>query len=169
VFLDESSVDCGMTRFYGRAPTCERVPGHVPDVRFERTSVVSTVRLGGAQAPMMFKGALDGGLFAAYVRGVLAPTLVEGDIAVMDNLAVHKVRGALEPIYARGAEVRFLPPYSPEWNPIEPGWSKMKAVLRRLKARTYDELVAGMRAALDAITASDISGWFRLCGYNAKL
>jgi transposase len=141
------------------------VDGHVPDVRFERTSVISTVRLDGGQAPLMFKGALDGAMFAAYVAEVLAPTLGEGDIVVMDNLSSHKVEGALAPIYGRGASVLFLPPYSPEWNPIELAWSKMKATLRRLGARTYDALVAGMRAALEGITVSDIMGWFRHCGY----
>jgi transposase len=165
VFLDESSVDCGMTRLYGRARRGERVDDYVPDVRFERTSVISTVRLDGAQAPMMFRGALDGAMFAAYVAGVLEPTLAEGDIVVMDNLSSHKAKGALEPIYGRGASVLFLPPYSPEWNPIEPAWSKMKATLRGLKARTYDALVAGMNAALDGIAPSDILGWFRHCGY----
>jgi len=165
VFLDESSVDCGMTRLYGRAKRAERLNDYTPDVRFERTSVISTVRLDGGQAPMVFKGALDGAMFAAYVEGMLAPMLQKGDVVVMDNLSSHKVRGALVPIYERGATVLFLPPYSPEWNPMELAWSKMKATLRRLKARTYDGLVAGMKAALDGVTASDISGWFRHCGY----
>jgi transposase len=165
VVLDESSVDCGMTRRYGRARGADRVADHAPDTRFERTSVISAVRLDGRQAPMMFKGSPGGELFAAYVAEPLAPMLRKGDVVVMDNLAVHKVKGALDPIYARGATVLFLPPYSPDRNPIELCWSKMKATLRRLRARTFDGLVAAMKAALDEITASDISGWFRHCGY----
>ena len=158
-------MDCGMTRLYGRAEKSDRVHGYVPDARFERTSVISTARLDGGQAPMMFKGALDGKTFAAYIEKVLATTLKEGDIVVMDNLSSHKVAGALEPIYAKGAEVLFLPPYSPDYNPIELAWSKMKAVLRRLKAATFDELVDAMGVALDSISTSDISNWFKHCGY----
>jgi len=165
VFLGESSVDCAMTRLYGRAPAGEGVCGYVPDARFERTSVISTVRLDGGQAPMVFKGALDGKTFAACAEEVLAPTLREGGIVVMDNLSVHKVKGALGPVYAAGAEVLFLPPHSPEWNPIGLAWSKMKATLNRLKERTFDGLVKAMGAALEAITPPDISGWFRHCGY----
>jgi transposase len=114
---------------------------------------------------MMFKGSPDGELFAAYVAEFLAPMLREGDVVVMDNLAVHKVKGVLDPIYARGATVLFLPPYSPDRNPIELCWSKMKSTLRRLRARTFDGLMGAMKEALDGITASDISGWFRHCGY----
>jgi transposase len=163
--MDESSVDCGMTRRYGRARKGERVGDHAPDSRFERTTVVSAVRLDGRHATMVFKGALDGAAFGVYVRDVLAPILGEGDVVVMDNLAVHKVKGALEPIYGKGASVLFLPPYSPDFNPIEMCWSKMKASLRRLKARTYGGLVAAMKTALEEVTTSDVSGWFRHCGY----
>jgi len=165
VFLDESAVDCGMTRRYGRARKGERVRDRAPDARFERKTIISTVRLGGGQVPMVFKGALDGPTFATYVREMLAPTLADGDALVMDNLAVHKVKGALGPIYERGAGVLFLPPYSPDFNPVEPCWSKMKASLRRLKARTYGDLVAAIKTALDEVAASDIAGWFRHCGY----
>jgi transposase len=157
-----------MTRLYGRAARGARVRDHAPDVRFERTSIVSTVRLDGGQAPMVFRGALDGRTFAAYVEDVLAPTLREGDIVVMDNLSSHKVEGVLGPIYARGAEVRFLPPYSPDFNPIEECWSKVKSILRGLKARTFDELVKAVGAALDAVTPSDVSGWFGHCGYGVN-
>jgi transposase len=165
VFLDESGVDCGMARRYGRARGAERVADYAPDTRFERTSVVSAVRLGGRQVPMMFKGSPGGELFAAYVKGFLAPMLRKGDGVVMDNLAAHKVKGAMDPIYARGAAALFLPPHSLGRNPIEMCWSKMKATLRRLRARTFDGLVAAMKTALDEIAASSISGWFRHCGY----
>ena len=157
-----------MTRRYGRAKRGARVRDYAPDVRFERTTIVSTVRLDGGQAPMVFKGALDGKTFAAYVKEVLAPTLCAGDIVVMDNLSSHKVEGALGPIYARGAEVRFLPPYSPDYNPIEECWSKVKSILRGLKARTFGDLVKAVGAALNAATPSDISGWFGHCGYGVN-
>ena len=169
VFLDESSVNCAMTRLYGRAGKSERVNDYVPDVRFERTSVISTIRLDGGQAPFMFKGTLDGALFAVYVEKVLAPTLKEGDMVVMDNLSAHKVAGAFRPIHEKGASVLFLPPYSPDYNPIELAWSKVKAALRKAKAATFDELVDAMRLALDGITTHDIAGWFRHCGYDANI
>jgi transposase len=165
VFLDESSINCGMTRLYGRAPKSERVNDYVPDVRFERTSVISTIRLSGETAPLIFKGSLNGDLFTVYVREIFAPTLKPGDIAVMDNLSSHKVAGALLPIFEKGATVLFLPPYSPDFNPIELSWSKMKAVLRKLRANTYDELVDDMKSALNSFSSTDILNWFKHCGY----
>jgi transposase len=158
-----------MTRLYGRAEKKDRVNDYTPDVRFERVSVISSIRLDGTQVPLAFKGALNGELFTAYIKEALSPTLKDGDIVVMDNLSSHKVSGALSPIYARGASVLFLPPYSPDLNPIEMSWSKMKAVLRKLKARTYDELGNGMKTALDSFTKSDIANWFSHDGYIANL
>jgi len=114
-----------MTRLYGRALKSQRVNDYTPDVRFERTSIISTIRLNGTQSPFMFKGTLNGEVFTIYVKYVLAPTLMAGDIVIMDNLSVHKAKGALEAIYQRGAAVIFLPPYSPDFNPIELGWSKI--------------------------------------------
>jgi transposase len=169
VFLDESSINCGMTRLYGRALKAERITDYVSDVRFERTSVISTIRLDGTQAPLMFQGTLNGEVFTIYVKDILAPTLKPGDIVVLDNLSSHKVKGALEPIYQRGATVLFLPPYSPDFNPIELSWSKMKAVLRKQKAKTYDDLVESMKLALNSITNTDISNWFKHCGYIANV
>lgn len=154
-----------MTRLYGRALKSERVNDYVPDVRFERTSVISTIRLNGEQAPFVFKGTLNGVLFAAYVKQMLTPTLKYGDIVIMDNGSPHKAFGALDPIYEAGASVLFLPPYSPDFNPIELSWSKMKSVLRKLKPRTYDELVAALQIALDSFTAEDIQNWFKHDGY----
>jgi transposase len=130
VFIDESSVNCGMTRLYGRSKKVDRVNDYTPDARFERTSVISSIRLDGTQVPFMFKGTLDGELFKAYVKEALSPTLKRGDIVIMDNLPSHKVKGALDPIYEKRAEVVFLPPYSPDLNPIEMSWSKMKSVTK---------------------------------------
>ena len=168
-FLDESSVNAGMTRLYGRAPTNERINDYVPDVRFERTSIISTLSLNGAEAPMMFKGTLNGDFFAGYVEHVLAPTLLPGEIVVMDNYSPHKGSDALEPIYEKGATVCFLPEYSPDLNPIELMWSKVKAILRKLKPRTAEELVNAVGQALNLITYEDIVGWFEHDGYIVNL
>jgi transposase len=169
VFLDESSVNCGMTRLYGRAMASQRVNDYVPDVRFERTSVISALRLGGAASPMVFKGTLNGKLFKKYVTDFLAPTLKKGDILVLDNLSSHKVAGSLNPVFRRGASVMFLPPYSPDFNPIEMSWSKMKSVLKKLKPRTPDQLFAALRTALGSFTKSDIENWFAHDGYTTNI
>lgn len=165
VFLDESSINCGMTRLYGRALNGERVDDYVPDIRFERTSIISTLRLNGEHAPFVFKGTLTGKLFSAYVEKMLVPTLNPGDIVIMDNCSSHKVSGALNPIYQKGASVLFLPPYSPDMNPIELSWSKMKAVIKRLKPRTYDDLICSLQIALNSFTTDDIKNWFKHDGY----
>ena len=164
-FLDETSINLGMTRLYGRALTADRVTEYVPDVRFERTSIISVLGLSGIAAPMTFKGTLDGDLFAGYVEYVLAPTLAPGDIIVLDNLSAHKVTGVLDPIYEKGAFVMFLPEYSPDLNPIELMWSKIKSILRKLKARTLEALEDALRQALEAVTYNDIVGWFGHDGY----
>lgn len=168
-FLDESSLNLGMTRLYGRAMRNERVVDYVPDVRFERTSIISTIALDGNSAPMIFKGTLNSSLFSIYVEQVLAPTLKKGDIVVMDNLSSHKVKGVLQPIFDAGASVLFLPPYSPDLNPIEMSWSKMKAIVRKLKPRTYNDLIEALKAALDSFTYDDILHWFQHDGYGVNL
>jgi transposase len=168
IFIDESSVNCGMTRLYGRAKKGSRVNDYTPDVRFKRTSIISSIRLDGTQVPFMFKGTLDGELFKTYIKEALSPTLQKNDIVIMDNLSSHKVSGVLDPIYEKGATVLFLPPYSPDLNPIEMSWSKMKSDLRKLKATTYDELEQHMKIALDSFTKSDITNWFLHDGYNAN-
>ena len=126
VFIDESSVNCGMTRLYGRAIGKERVNDYVPDVRFERTSIISSIRLNGDLTPIMFKGTLNGEFFAEYIAQCLAPKLKKGDIVILDNLSSHKVCDALEPITEKEASVLFLPAYSPDFNPIEESWSKIE-------------------------------------------
>ena len=166
VFLDESGTNTGMTRLYGRAPSDERVVDYTPDVRFERTSILSSVRLNGDMVPFVYEGALNGDLFKAYISQCLVPTLSKGDIVIMDNLTSHKVKGVVESIIAVGAKVIFLPVYSPDFNPIELLWSKIKAYLRKIKARTKDLLEKAITEALDLITASDISAWFLKCGYS---
>jgi len=168
VFLDESGTNTGMTRLYGRAPSDERVVDYTPDVRFERTSILSSVRIGGNMVPLVYDGALNGELFKKYIAQCLAPTLSKGDIVIMDNLTSHKVKGVVEPIVAAGAKVVYLPPYSPDLNPIEMMWSKIKAYLRKVKARTKELLEKAIAEALERITASDILAWFEECGYSIQ-
>ena len=158
-----------MTRLYGWGKTGERVEDYVPDVRFSRISIVSTIRLNGEQAPFVFNGTLNGELFKQYIVEILAPTLNEGDIVVMDNLSSHKVKGVIEPILERGADVLYLPAYSPDLNPIELSWSKIKSILRKLKARTSDDLMKSIKTALDSISLSDIANWFLHDGYNLTI
>jgi len=165
-WLDETSVNCGMTRLYGRAQSHERVNDYVPDVRFERTSVMGAMGAGGIIAPLTYKGTLNGEFFGAYVRDSLAPAMKRGDTLILDNLSAHKVQGALQPLIDKGVNVVFLPVYSQDFNPIEQAWSKMKAVLRKLKARAADALLPAISEALDSITPADIGGWIRHCGYG---
>ena len=155
-----------MTRLYGRAPSNERVEEYVPDVRFERTSVMGALGLSGIIAPLTYKGTLNGEFFGVYVKESLAPAMNEGDTLMLDNLSSHKVKDALKPLYDKGINVIFLPPYSHDFNPIEQAWSKIKAYLRKVKARTFDELFSAMSSALDLITREDILGWIRNCGYG---
>ena len=166
VFLDETGTNTGMTRLYGRAPSDERIVDYIPDVRFERTSLLSSVRLNGDTVPFVYQGTLNGELFKAYITQCLVPTLCEGDIVIMDNSTPHKVKGVIEPIVAAGAKVVYLPPYSPDFNPIEMMWSKIKAYLRKIKARTKELLEDAIVEALDCITTADILGWFAECGYS---
>ena len=138
----------------------------IPDVRFARTSILSSVRMDGTIVPCVFDDALNGDLFREYVRVFLVPTLKSGDIVVMDNLSSHKVSGVVEMIQTAGAQVKFLPPYSPDFNPIEFMWSKMKAFLRKLKIRSRDLLDEAIISALDSVSISDICNWFTHDGYE---
>lgn len=164
-FLDECGVNTGMTRLYGRATSHERVVEAVPDVRFHRTTILSSVRLDGTMIPVIFTGALNGDIFRTDVKQMLAPSLRRGDIVVMDNLSSHKVKGIVEAIDAVGARILYLPPYSPDLNPIELLWSKLKAILRKLKVRAKELLADAIAFAFDAISTSDILGWFSHDGY----
>ncbi len=166
VFLDESGINLGMTRLYGRGLKGERVIDYVPDVRFKRTSILSSIRLEGNCVPIVFSGSLDGELFKKYLKEFLVPTLASGDIVVMDNLSSHKVAEVKEIIESSGATILYLPPYSPDLNPIELMWSKVKAYLRKVKARTIDVLFESIAEALRLITKADIKGWFKHSGYS---
>jgi len=155
-----------MTRLYGRALKGERVCDYVPDVRFERTSVVAALGKDGIVAPLTYKGTLNGEFFSLYIKDCLAPVMKRGDTLILDNLSAHKVQGALQPLIDKGVNVVFLPVYSQDFNPIELGWSKFKAFLRKVKARTTEELFPAIADALDSITPDDCKGWIKLCGYG---
>ncbi len=155
-----------MTRLYGRAESGVRVRDSVPTALWHTTTMIAAVSADGAQAPFMFDGAIDAQIFRIYVERVLVPTLRPGDIVVLDNLSSHKDRVARAAIEAAGAQVWDLPPYSPDFNPIEMMWSKIKTLLRRLKARDPQQLTHAVAEALRAVTLNDIVGWFTACGYS---
>ncbi len=152
-----------MTRLYGRAPRSQRVVDEVPCGRWHTTTLIAGITLEGPRAPMLIEGATDRAVFEAYIEHVLVPELREGMIVVLDNLAPHKSPRVAELVHRAGAELWPLPPYSPDFNPIELMWSKLKTLLRTAKARTTDELDAAVSAALPRISASDAHGWFRHC------
>jgi transposase len=154
-----------MTRLYARAFGGQRAVAKVPHGHWSTTTMISALRLDGSTADMVLEGATDGTAFQVYVSQVLAPTLKRGDIVVMDNLGAHKISSVLKTIRATGAELWFLPPYSPDFNPIEKMWSKIKAYLRKAEARTKETLWQAIGAALKTVTAADALGWFESCGY----
>ena len=166
IFLDESSVNTGMTRIYGRAIKSNRVTDAVPDTRFHRTTILSSMRLDGTIVPCVFEDSLNGDMFREYIRQFLLPTLKAGDIVILDNLSAHKVSGIVELVESAGAQIRYLPPYSPDLNPIELMWSKLKACLRKFKVRCEKLLTDAIASALAAISLSDILGWFVHNGYQ---
>ena len=165
VFLDESGVNIDMVRRYGRAKNKNRVNDYAPVNTPKKTTLVSSVRLDGTQAYEFFQGSLNGKNFLSYVKNTLIPTLKKGDIVVMDNLSCHKVKGVKEAIEEAGASVLYLPPYSPDFNPIEMMWSKIKVLLRNRKTDTPELLHSVISDAFSSISVSDISGWFTASGY----
>ena len=166
VFIDEAGAKTNMARLYGRAPKGQRAYDHAPHGHWCTTTMISSIRLNGETACMAVDSATSADVFRAYVEQVLAPTLQPGDIVVLDNLSAHKDKAALRIIEQAGARVKFLPPYSPDLNPIEKMWSKVKQLLRGMKARSLDALLAAIGAALDCITGADALGWFTSCGYS---
>jgi transposase len=165
-FVDESGVNLALTRLYGRAPRGERALGSVPVNYGATLTMVGALGVGGLEAVMTVEGATDGAVFLTYVQQVLEPTLQAGDIVVMDNLKAHKVAGIQEALEARGAQLLYLPPYSPDLSPIEQCWSKLKAARRAVGARTRRAPERALRHALSTITASDAVAWFAHCGYK---
>jgi len=164
-FIDEIGLNFGLTRLYGRATPGTRVCEGTPDYSGPHYTSLAAIGMQGISAPWIFEGAMTSLAFETYVQAELAPTLRRGDIVVLDNLSAHKSVEVRRLIEARGARVLFLPPYSPDFNPIELCWSKVKAALRAAKARTYDALLEALRQALQAVSRADIRAWFAHCGY----
>jgi transposase len=165
VFVDESGCQVGMTRDYGRGERGERVVGSKPANWGNNLTLIGALDLKGVRALMTVEGGTTGEVFEAYVEQVLGPRLRRGDIVVMDNLGSHKVDGIQEHIERRGAKLIYLPPYSPDLNPIEQCWSKLKAILKKLAAKTRNDLDAAIASALLTVCTSDCAGWFSHCGY----
>jgi transposase len=168
VFIDETGASTAMDRTHGRSPSGVRVDGPVPHGHWKVVTLTAAVRLGGVGACLAFDGATDTAAFETYVEKCLAPTLKPGDVVILDNLSCHKTAEAARLIAAAGAELRFLPAYSPDLNPIERMFSKLKAWLRSAKARTIDGLIEAMGDALRSVSPADLLGWFRHSGYHAR-
>ncbi len=155
-----------MARLRGRAPKGERCRAPVPFGHWKTTTFTAGLRLGSLAAPFVLDGPMDGVAFLAYVSQVLVPELKPGDIAIMDNLPAHKVKGVREAIEGAGAYLIYLPPYSPDLNPIEKAFSKVKAILRKAAARTLEELWAAIAHALTAFKPAECRNYFAACGYD---
>jgi len=168
VFIDETGASTKMARRYGRAPRGERCRAPVPHGHWKTTTFVGALRLEGMTAPMVLDGAMHGAAFLAYVEQVLVPTLIPGDIVIMDNLPAHKSTAVRHAIQAAGAELRFLPPYSPDFNPIEMAFSKLKAFLKKTAARTVDDLWDAIAIAIDTFTLVECQNYFAAAGYDCE-
>jgi len=155
-----------MTRNYGRAPRGERVREGTPNSHWRTVTMLAALTTKGLRAPMTIESPTDGDVFLAYLEQVLCPGLQPGQVVIMDNLAAHKVQGVRQRIEATGARLIYLPPYSPDFNPIEKAWSKIKQLLRSAKARTVEALENAVAEALAAITAENALAWFAHCGYS---
>lgn len=163
IFLDESGVTTSMTRLYARALSGQRIHEAAPGGYWKIMTILGAMSLRGMIATMTIEAATDTEIFLAYVEQVLCPALRPGDVVVMDNLSSHKVSGVSRLIAAAGAEVLYLPPYSPDLNPIEKAWAKLKHMLRTAKARTHEALERAVAEALPLITPDNAQAWFRLC------
>lgn len=166
VFLDECGVTTDLLRRYGRSPRGARLHDHTPCSHWQVHTVIVGLRLEGLTAPAVFDGPVDTPTFRAYVEQVLVPALRPGDVVVLDNLAVHKQPEIHAAIAAAGARVRFLPPYSPDLNPIEQAFAKLKALLRAARPRTFDHVCELIAAAMGRFTASECANFIRHAGYR---
>ena len=168
VFVDETGCSTRMGRTHGRAPPGERVSGRVPFGHWRATTVIGAMRSDGVAAAVTLDGATDADAFRTFVADFLAPALRPGDVVVMDNLSAHHAAGVRAAVEAAGATLLHLPAYSPDLNPIEKLWSKVKQRLRDAAARTKEALDRAIADALAAVTASDCAGWFGSCGYPVQ-
>jgi transposase len=164
-FVDEIGMHLGLTRLYGWAAPGQRVVEATPGYSGLHYTAVAALNLRGVQAPWVLEGGMNGLAFQAYVQHVLGPQLRRGDIVVLDNLAPHKHAVIQQLLAARGPQLEFLPPYSPDLNPIEQCWSKIKQALRAAKSRTYPALIEALAHALRSVSRQDAAAWFAHCGY----
>ena len=159
VFVDESGANTKMARLRGRALGGQRLRARIPHGHYQTSTLISGLRLEGPCAPWLFGGPMKGEMFVAWVRQGLAPTLRPGDVVILDNLSTHKIRGVCETLEAAGARRLYLPPYSPDFNPIEPRWSKIQQILRSHDPRTEADLPLAAKTAFQSISAADCSGF----------
>jgi transposase len=167
VFLDETGVATDLIRRYGRGPRGQRVADHAPFGHWEMCTVVAGLRADGLIAPAVLNGPIDTDSFHAYVTQILVPTLRPGDCVVLDNLNVHKDPASAREITGAGATVHFLPPYSPDLNPIELAFAKLKAFLRATRPRSFDEICRRVAEALGLYSVTECAAYLRHCGYQS--
>jgi transposase len=168
VFIDETSVKTNMTRLRGRSPRGRRLVAAVPHGHWKTSTFVAGLRCDGLTAPLVIDGAMNGEMFLAYVEQILAPTLSPADVVIMDNLPSHKVAGVREAVEARGAILLYLPAYSPDLNPIEQWFAKLKALLRKAAARTFDALIHAIATALETFTPLECANYLPNSGYRRQ-
>ena len=166
MFIDETGATTKMARLRGRALCGERCRASVPFGHWKTTTFTAGIRLSGMMAPMILDGPMDGAAFVAYVDRVLVPDLRPDDVVVMDNLPAHKVKGIRETIEAAGAGLLYLPPYSPDFNPIEMAFSKLKAFLRKRAARSVEQLWSALVQAIETFTPNECQNYFAAAGYD---
>ena len=163
------SINLAYTRLYGRAKKNERVKEGIKDVRFQRKSILSTMGLNGDMCPIVFSGTLNKEIFAEYIKTQLAPVFSPDDILLLDNSSVHTSKLVIQTLNEYGIKYLFLPPYSPDLNPIELLWSWMKSHLKKSKARTHEKLDEAINLALDSVPNTYILNWFKHCGYTSNI
>ena len=166
VFIDETGASTKMARLHGRSPRGERCRAAIPHGNWKTTTFTAALRLDRLIAPMVLDGPMNGAAFLAYVEQVLVPELEPGDVVIMDNLPAHRVKGVREAIEAASATLLFLPPYSPDFNPIEQLFAKLKALLRKAAARTVDALWQTIAEVIEVFTPNECANYFRNSGYE---
>jgi transposase len=169
IFIDETWIKTNMTRLRGRAPVGQRLVAKVPHGHWQTTTLIAALGIGGIRCSAVIDGAVNAQVFQAFVEQVLVPQLRPGDVVVLDNLSSHKRTRSRQLIQAAGAQLLFLPPYSPDFNPIELVFSKLKQLTRSLACRTREALWQTIQPLLDQVTASDASNCFRHCGYTLRM
>lgn len=165
-FVDEAGCNTSMTRNFARSICGDKAVGNIPGGHARNLTMIGMLDVNGVSAMMTIEGGTTGEVFSTFVREVLCKTLKPGDIVVMDNLSSHKVQGIAEAIREKGADVRYLPPYSPDFNPIEQCWSKVKEILRSMEARTKEKLNEAIAVAINSVTSQNALSWMSHCGYS---